>query len=228
MSLKAIQTPYNGYRFRSRTEARWAVFLDALGVRYEYEPEGFHFGSGGQYLPDFWLPDEECWVEIKGTAPTPKERRLCATLHVKSGHEVFLFIGDFGVPTFDHVSGRFVGAHAYSWSGCRDRHFSLRTEEAQQRWESFGATWKQCPLCYRRGKEFFWLSEESGRRHGKTCSGTVRDADGDCGWMPHEGPGLQRAYAAARAARFEHGESGPRGLSYGRGRTLTTIERGAG
>ena len=34
MSIKAIETRYNGYRFRSRTEARWAVFFDAFGIRY--------------------------------------------------------------------------------------------------------------------------------------------------------------------------------------------------
>ena len=41
MDIKPIETYYNGYRFRSRLEARWAVFFDALGVPYEYEPEGF-------------------------------------------------------------------------------------------------------------------------------------------------------------------------------------------
>lgn len=51
--IKAIETPYNGYRFRSRLEARWAVFFDALGVKYEYEPEGFLLPSGKRYLPDF-------------------------------------------------------------------------------------------------------------------------------------------------------------------------------
>ena len=39
--IKAIETVYNGYRFRSRLEARWAVFFDAMQIRYEYEPEGF-------------------------------------------------------------------------------------------------------------------------------------------------------------------------------------------
>ena len=50
--IRAIETYYNGYRFRSRLEARWAVFLDALGVKYEYEPEGFTM-NGIYYLPDF-------------------------------------------------------------------------------------------------------------------------------------------------------------------------------
>lgn len=56
-AIKPIETVYNGYRFRSRLEARWAVFFDALGVEYEYEPEGFTFTDSGNntlyYLPDF-------------------------------------------------------------------------------------------------------------------------------------------------------------------------------
>ena len=31
-TIAAIETEYCGYRFRSRLEARWAVFLDALGI----------------------------------------------------------------------------------------------------------------------------------------------------------------------------------------------------
>lgn len=52
-AIKPIETIYNGYRFRSRLEARWAVFFDRLGVKYEYEPEGFHLPDGSNYLPDF-------------------------------------------------------------------------------------------------------------------------------------------------------------------------------
>ena len=63
--IKAIETTYKGYRFRSRTEARWAVFFDALGIRWEYEKEGFDLGEAGWYLPDFWLPDINTWVEVK-------------------------------------------------------------------------------------------------------------------------------------------------------------------
>lgn len=53
--IKAIQTEYRGYLFRSRLEARWAVFFDACGVDWEYEPEGYDLGNGGYYLPDFLL-----------------------------------------------------------------------------------------------------------------------------------------------------------------------------
>lgn len=44
--MKAIQTEYKGYLFRSRLEARWAVFFDACGIAWEYEPEGYDLGNG--------------------------------------------------------------------------------------------------------------------------------------------------------------------------------------
>ena len=74
MTIKAIDTEYNGYRFRSRLEARWAVFFDAAGIRYEYEPEGYEIDNvdGGpiRYLPDFYLPDFDVHCEVK---PNDKE-----------------------------------------------------------------------------------------------------------------------------------------------------------
>lgn len=66
-TIKAIETAYAGCRFRSRLEARWAVFFDALGIKWEYEPEGFVLANGIWYLPDFYLP-KFCgglWVEVK-------------------------------------------------------------------------------------------------------------------------------------------------------------------
>lgn len=55
---------YSGYAFASTVEARWALFLDRLGIAYEYEYEGFNLGGG--YRPDFWLPDLRMWAEVKG------------------------------------------------------------------------------------------------------------------------------------------------------------------
>lgn len=51
--IKAIQTEYKGYLFRSRLEARWAVFFDACGVDWGYEPEGYDLGNGLYYLRIF-------------------------------------------------------------------------------------------------------------------------------------------------------------------------------
>ena len=82
--IKAIETRYKGYRFRSRLEARWAVFFDALGVQWQYEPEGFDLGELGLYLPDFFIignMHRGPYIEIKGQKPTDLEveklRYLC-------------------------------------------------------------------------------------------------------------------------------------------------------
>ena len=69
MNIKAIETVYKGYRFRSRLEARWAVFFDALGIEWEYEKEGYDLGEFGWYLPDFEIKlsnGDEWFVEVKG------------------------------------------------------------------------------------------------------------------------------------------------------------------
>ena len=66
--IKPIQTYYNGYHFRSRLEARWAVFFDSLRINYQYELEGFDLGIAW-YLPDFYLTDWDIWIEIKPVLP---------------------------------------------------------------------------------------------------------------------------------------------------------------
>lgn len=86
MEIKPIETIYNGYRFRSRLEARWAVFFDELGVQYEYEPEGFEMASGKKYLPDFRIKfygtrgsigePEDLYVEVKGRMTRSDAERI--------------------------------------------------------------------------------------------------------------------------------------------------------
>jgi hypothetical protein len=78
--MKVIETRWRGHRFRSRTEARWAVFFDAAGIRFFYEHEGYDL-DGVRYLPDFWLPDLKMFFEVKGGEPTPEEFALCERLH---------------------------------------------------------------------------------------------------------------------------------------------------
>lgn len=90
---RAIETPYAGFRFRSRTEARWAVGFDAIGCGWNYEPEGYVLPSGTPYLPDFWLPDVGMWAEVKGTTPTTEEIKKAWELCKASGHPVLLLVG---------------------------------------------------------------------------------------------------------------------------------------
>ena len=71
-AVKSIPTRYAGCHFRSRLEARWAVFFDALKIDWQYEPEGFVGCNGKSYLPDFYLPTVHAheyggtFVEVKG------------------------------------------------------------------------------------------------------------------------------------------------------------------
>ena len=101
--IKPIETIYNGYKFRSRLEARWAFFFDNLNITYEYEKEGFDI-DGEWYLPDFWIPQWNCWVEIKPNIPKAREfhksyeekdkreNRLCYKLS-QNERKVVLLIG---------------------------------------------------------------------------------------------------------------------------------------
>lgn len=89
--ITSIETFYNGHLFRSRMEARWAVFFDFLKVPYVYEREGFDLGSAGWYLPDFWLPEQDVWLEIKPDAPTKEEIKKALGLAERTGKLVLVF-----------------------------------------------------------------------------------------------------------------------------------------
>jgi hypothetical protein len=73
MTIKPIETFYKGYRFRSRLEARWAVFFDALNIKWKYEYEGYILEDGTKYLPDFLINDE-IYAEVKPFELLPEER----------------------------------------------------------------------------------------------------------------------------------------------------------
>lgn len=98
MVIKAIETRYKGYRFRSRLEARWAVFFDSMGFDWEYEPEGFVLEDGTYYLPDFLVHtktynDSEFWVEVKPKELTIEEIKKCELLSKGTNKGVVLAIG---------------------------------------------------------------------------------------------------------------------------------------
>lgn len=51
--------------FRSRYEANFARILNYLGIEWEYEVFRFKFNDCS-YLPDFYLPQFDIWIEAKG------------------------------------------------------------------------------------------------------------------------------------------------------------------
>lgn len=60
----------NNIYFRSAVEANYARFLTFCGVKWIYEPKDFYFEGIKRgcvsYTPDFYLPDEDRWIEVKG------------------------------------------------------------------------------------------------------------------------------------------------------------------
>ena len=113
MEHKAIETQYKGYRFRSRLEARWAVFFDAAKIQYDYELEGYEIGDGERYLPDFYLPQFQIFVEIKPQGMTKEQieeaEEKCKKLRTVSGKAIFITYGDPATDTW----GKFFG-----WDSC--------------------------------------------------------------------------------------------------------------
>lgn len=188
-TIKAIETHYNGYRFRSRLEARWAVFFDSLGVKYEYEKEGYDLDEAGWYLPDFWLSnvrfrfgDVGFWFEVKGSEPTSEELDKCSFLTRATQQPVALVVG----PPTECFSVNI-------------QHFVFGTPDPNIPnddgiWWDIGVAFAVCDKCGRLTLQFV----ESNYEDCDSC-------DGAYDW---DHPRIAVAANAARSARFEHGEHG--------------------
>ena len=200
--IKPIETIYKGYRFRSRLEARWAVFFDSLGVKYEYDPEGFKLPDGSVYLPDFRVMchadrGHDCepfplYIEVKGNMDEVSAAKIKAFSYYneyenpydvfqdqpKPGVQPLLIVGD--LPNIQHAEdicdSRIIGS--YDGLGFDLYPFNYETVDG----DHFAAY-----PCVQNGK--FGLL-------------------GDDGHYTLWGDHIHTAYAyiAARRARFEHGE----------------------
>ncbi len=105
MMVAAIETKYRGELFRSRTEARWAAFLDALGVTREHEPQPFEIGGMG-YLPDFFLPGLGVWLEVKGRQPLVSELAVLLDVSKATGARGVVMVGAPANPGYPkHTDG---------------------------------------------------------------------------------------------------------------------------
>jgi hypothetical protein len=92
MTIKAKPTKYCGVNFRSRTEAKYCMLFNMFDVAWTYESRRFPLPSGS-YLPDFYLPGWNTWIEIKGIHPTDHERALCEELHRATKQQVIIAYG---------------------------------------------------------------------------------------------------------------------------------------
>src|SRR5665648_473140 len=211
--IKAIETVYKGYRFRSRPEGRWAVFFDKLGVEYQYELDGYflpkelgkteavlYFPEHGdgfgdlRYLPDFWLPKLELFVEIKGENPSEKEYAKAHRLQKLTGNEVAL-LGPVPYPQLIDNWAVLKGYQTYQ------SNFMYGDGYVGVCGGDFPYAFCECPFCRVIGFTFDGRSA----RIGCGCEQHKQVANGDKTYN-NATPRLVAAYARARQARFEHGE----------------------
>jgi len=175
-----LPTYYNGINFRSRLEARWAVFFDSLRVRYRYEPARLAVVPYG-YTPDFLLPlqdrfDRVLWVEVKPSDYEPSDidkpdALACPDIPVAFIHEPFVPNDNFAACVHSIYFG---GACDYDHGFC------------------------QCSQCGKIGFEF------EGRSSRLRCScGSGFEGDEWTGASPD----LIAAYQAAVSHRFAANKS---------------------
>ena len=208
--LKPIETRYKGYRFRSRLEARWAVFFDGLGVEWEYEKEGYDLGEAGWYLPDFWLEKLKTWVEVKANVDDDEAfkdalRKAAALRDASHGTSAVVV---FGAP----------------WDASRSwAYFQDMSESSGGFIDEWGGAFCLCPVCGA------WFDYYKGRpsSHGAVdkdwqslpecrCIPMLRDRWGErpldavayADWCEVCRLRTGTAARAACSARFEHGEIG--------------------
>lgn len=163
--IQPIETRWQGYRFRSRLEARWAVYFEAMKIPWDYEPEGFDLGDLGWYLPDFQLYGKSIYAEVKPAGRDHEEvRRKMERL--ASGMQVNAILLDGPPEIRSYPALEPVG----------DKHH-------------LDCWWDEWVLCNYRSEGRPW--------HGASPTDAAN-------LFEHE---LYAGVVAARAARFEHGET---------------------
>jgi hypothetical protein len=274
--IKPIETLYRGYRFRSRLEARWAVFFDGAGIAWQYEPEGFDLsnvkvtrkyepdlppGLAEQlaeldlppvrvwnepedmqayaplwYLPDFYLPEQDYWVEVKPTFPTEREIVLMKRLVMATGKDGYIFYDattpseqiddrEERLPWFTGIVRVGYEKMPLSWyyqspgrAMFLDPNFAENDPYVDVHVSESGHHWGQCPRCG--ALEITLRGDARFMKCG--CLDypdryTWIDASLEQTWdlvrsnrgplYTYDLPQLTAAYMAARQARFEHNES---------------------
>ncbi len=78
----AIHGRYKGTFMRSSYELNFARFLTLSGICWKYESKTFELGNT-TYTPDFYLPESDCYIEIKGWWRDIAKRKLYPKTNIK-------------------------------------------------------------------------------------------------------------------------------------------------
>ena len=216
----AIETRYRGYRFRSRLEARWAVFFDSLGLDWEYEPEGYDLGDAGWYLPDFWIDSLDLWVEVKSCASMITRESIEKAEKISDGCFVAIVAGKSPCGDLLDWEGKYgdeVGCVRFTPNFQLNRGHVRALYAAEVNDGGGGQTWTGFDFCnYVGGEESLiipdWVYDGSRERKtfhvgfGSSNNRVLSMPEGRKAPMVHFRHTLKAA-KIARSARFEHGES---------------------
>jgi hypothetical protein len=192
--IQAIETRYKGYRFRSRLEARWAVFFDKLGVRWHYELEGYKLKRFGGYLPDFLIFDNSNlsdFVEIKPVIPSSDEWNKVAVLSGElDKSSVYMFCGPVGYEAKILCFSSLIDDYMKKYPLC-DVNYIKPFLVSEQRWA----------YCWNCRKAVLVLAGDFDSEECNCCYYCSAYIEED---LQHP---IEMATEAARSARFEHGET---------------------
>lgn len=199
--IKSIDTFYSGVLFRSRLEARWAVFLNCLGISWVYESEGYDLPAKGKrvksvkYLPDFKIPSQkifpkELYLEIKPAVKINEEVKDKVFRFVEHLDTRMTILSD--VPYPDDIE-----CYSYNDERGNSQHLcELEIECFYPNGSDLGYCFCQCPFCEKFGFEFNGRSARigCGCDHSKVANGDKTYNNSTIA--------LVSAYAMARSERF--------------------------
>jgi hypothetical protein len=202
--VKAIPTFYADTWFRSRLEARWAVFFDQLNMRWHYETQGYVVGPRLNYLPDFYLPDVETYVEVKGDVQEIRKDFLTLEHFARTKRADLLILHEVqrtklpgarpGHPCLaGTLGGKYPARLLASLNGPPKHPAPAFRDHPDGSYEQITIRQDQP------GVELVLRARFTLDRY--PVDAYLVDSSID--------PVARRAYLAARCSRFEHGESGP-------------------
>lgn len=183
-------------KFRSRLEARVAVFLDALDIKYLYEPEGYSLSDGTLYLPDFYLPVSKQFIEVKGIMTAKDEHKIEQAL--EDGLDVVTIYSDFSFECAELGSRPIIdGVDDIDWF--EDYYYKSST------WDSALAHCINCGNYYFYGISGSWECRCCGAHDGDGHFTTELKGDGDNKY--HSDTSAYKALQIAMQSQFEHGQT---------------------
>lgn len=110
-SITPIETRYNGVKFRSRLEAKWAAMFDIVGWAWTYEPRDFR-----GWIPDFAIHVyRDIYVEVKPVSGFPA---AVAKKMTDSGCDERMMIVGERVPLVS-------GSSFFGWYSTSDSEFEI-------------------------------------------------------------------------------------------------------